>query len=538
MKNETHLNGFLSANQKNDNNNYNKANNNTSNNITNLNFIKNKTAYNNIFFGACKPMKYSKSALQKDIDIDLNINSENKVSKRTKNKNIPGYLYLREFENLQHSKNSSFIMRNHNNNNIINNHVNSNLQTNKLLSKSYNSFAFSTFSKKEPVNFLTGDIINLHLYLNNQFNTVSHHKKRKNNNYYSNNNNIGNNNGFISKKNILPYLYRNLHIKKLCNKNNNIVIENNINNNNIYCDDYYDYHNKTKKQKPNINIFDKKNTIYTTNINKKEKEIIKKVFVNKNNFNSAIDKMEMKFNKHKYKPKNTIKRNNENDININFKLKNSRYNIYDGNGLKKNNSDLFLLNQDIYCCNYNNNISNNNIINNNNNSKYIKKEKSNIFRKSNYNCGLNDYKIAKLIKQENSSDIFSNYNDCNNKVSQNLLNTNAKMDKQLNNNENIYKNYIKNINNIFNKKNKDDKEIKIITKIKENKEKEKNIIKKELEEIKDNNYKVNKSETEKNIILNEDHEEHEDKLFNTNQKNFFKFRKDIKEEPDLEEETD
>ena len=40
------------------------------------------------------------------------------------------------------------------------------------------------------------------------------------------------------------------------------------------------------------------------------------------------------------------------------------------------------------------------------------------------------------------------------------------------------------------------------------------------------------------IVENFLSEEEQEKLFNTNQKNFYKFRKDIKEEPDLEEDTE
>ena len=47
-----------------------------------------------------------------------------------------------------------------------------------------------------------------------------------------------------------------------------------------------------------------------------------------------------------------------------------------------------------------------------------------------------------------------------------------------------------------------------------------------------------KESMEENYLFDEDKDDEIDKIFNTNQINFFKFRKDIKEEPDLEEEID
>jgi hypothetical protein len=193
--------------------------------------------------------------------------------------------------------------------------------------------------------------------------------------------------------------------------------------------------------------------------------------------------MRVKFNKY------NILKKNKNKLNIKYSLNKN----VDGNCLKKNNSELSLaLSQDI---NYSNS---DNLLNN----KYSKNNK-NIFRKKN---SLNENIIKKLIQK-----VRANIVDIkNNNKEKNLL-KNANMNIQINSS----------INN--GKTNK----MRIILKNKENYFKKK---------INENNYKSQKNEGQKNFISNEGEEQ--EKLFNTNQKYFFKFRKDIIEEPDLEEETD
>ncbi len=399
MKNDTNLNklnGFSSV----------KANN-------NHHHIENKTSYNSLSLSYI-PLKFSKSASQQ------NIHPKNDI---IINKNIHGYLHLKEFENSLFLKNSFSYDKN-------------NMQSNNL-SKSYYSFVLP---KNAPL--LTSDMI--YPYSNDSFNTIQQN----------------NNNAHINRKSILPYLYRNLHEKKLINKNNK---------------DLYKTHLHLLKQKNNQNDFHQKSSF---NQKQNEELFLKNIYFNRNDYNLINNKMQVRFNK------NSILKKKENNLNI-------KYNIYDGNYLKKNNSEmLMLLNQDI------NGTIGDNLLN----SRSSKTIKNNIFRKKNR---MNENKIKNMIK----------------KVKDNILDL-KNIDKQKNvlNNRNIDLQ----LNNCINNGKK--KEIKVLLNNKKYFKKEKN----------ENNFREEKNEDHKNSSSNDEQE----KLFNTNQKYFFKFRKDIIEEPDLEEDTD
>jgi hypothetical protein len=259
MKNETYsnkLNEHLNIKQKN-----------------NHNSIENKTSYSFLSL-SYKPMNFSKSASQQ------NIYPKNKI---ILNKKLPGYLHLKEFESSQYLKNSCSNMRNSN-------------QSNKF-SKSYHSFAMSSRNSS----LLTNISIMINPNSNELFNTF-----KQNNN---------NSNAVINRKSILPYLYRNLHEKKLNGKNNKEI---------------YKTYLKLLQQKFNSNDFIQKNSI---NKNQSEELFLKNIyFNNRNDYNFISNKMRVKFNKY------NILKKNKNKLNIKYSLNKN----VDGNCLKKNNSELSL----------------------------------------------------------------------------------------------------------------------------------------------------------------------------------------------------
>lgn len=169
--------------------------------------------------------------------------------------------------------------------------------------------------------------------------------------------------------------------------------------------------------------------------------------------------------------------------------------------------------------------------------RMLKKEKLNKKNKNNnYLNSKKDIEIKNfsktLLNQQKKPKIHNNIKE------QNLVNTNMKLN--INNSENcsIKKN---NINDKSKEKIlKRVAEIKIFKNIiKKNNSKNDSSIEfqndKETKSSNKNEFEgIKNDEIEKDIVLSEEQE----KLFNTNQKNFYKFRKDIKEEPDLEEEIE
>jgi hypothetical protein len=268
-------------------------------------------------------------------------------------------------------------------------------QSNKF-SKSYHSFAMSSRNSS----LLTNISIMINPNSNETFNTF-----KQNNN---------NSNAVINRKSILPYLYRNLHEKKLNGKNNKEI---------------YKTYLKLLQQKLNSIDLIQKNSI---NKNQSEELFLKNIyFNNRNDYNFISNKMRVKFNKY------NILKKNKNKLNIKYSLNKN----VDGNCLKKNNSELSLaLSQDI---NYSNS---DNLLNN----KYSKNNK-NIFRKKN---SLNENIIKKLIQK-----VRANIVDIkNNNKEKNLL-KNANMNIQINSSINNGKTnkmriILKNKENYFKKKNK------------------------------------------------------------------------------------
>ena len=353
-----------------------------------------------------------------------------------------------------------------------------------------------------------------HLYLKNLENTKYNCKKyfikNKSNKVLSQNNSTNkyktiNNDYFIKKNSSLPYLYRNFH-KNVSNKHLNL-----------------------QRKKMNSTDFDK----FTIN-NKKDISLLSENlknnnFINKNDYKEYKDyklvnnKIKLIYNKAKYNNSNKgIIKNNKDENNNGYSI----YKIDLGSFLNKNNSDIKLFK----------NISNEKLLS----DRTIKKEKENKnIKKNNY---LNNKKDLEI----------KNNNKCNSKIIENSFNN-----KEIKNNL---------INNKIKPNIKNEKKTTKISKINiiNDKSKENNIIKNNGNEnnniikniISSNNSKSNSSidereilsynakeceserkvenDIENDLILNEEQE----KLFNTNQKNFFKFRKDIKEEPDLESEED
>ena len=233
------------------------------------------------------------------------------------------------------------------------------------------------------------------------------------------------------------------------------------------------------------------------------------------------NKLKLIYNKTKYNKSNKgIIKNNKDE-----KMGYSINKIDLGSFLKKNNSDIFFsadINEKLLS------------------DRTIKKEKENKnIKNNNYLNKKKDLEIKNKNKY-NSKTVTNNFNN-NKEQENNLLNNKIKLN--IKNGEKVAK--ISKLN-IINDKSKEN----IIIKKEENKN---NIIKiilsnnnsksnLSLDEREILPYNIKECESERkeendiknDLILNEEQE----KIFNTNQKNFFKFRKDIKEEPDLEGEED
>ena len=314
------------------------------------------------------------------------------------------------------------------------------------------------------------------------------------------------NNTFYKKKSILPYLYRNLQKKKNINK-------------------YFAVHHK----KMNSTDFDKRLRI---NLSFKSMKNNNAKIDGYNNFDININKA-IDYNQHLYRTKFQIK----NPIKIN-KDKNSemkkRYLVNQidlGDYFKNNNSRLFPNDGEMF---FNENYS---ILLN---EKNFKKELDN-----------KDFK-RKIYSHENKTqDVVNNEKNSLNNSKKSLFNLTNKKFILMNENN------IKLIQN-DNEKAEKNNNIKLNNRIILKKQK---IIKNDLNkvEINDENVKdninlqeigkdkieplLNIKEIEKEKDKNENNKEfflddEQEKLFNTNQKDFFKFRNDIIEEPDLEEEID
>ena len=362
----------------------------------------------------------------------------------------------------------------------------------------------------------TNSKIPQNLYLkdleNSKYNYKKYFLKNKSNKILSQNNSINKyqtiNDFVIKKKSSLPYLYRNLH--------KNVSIK----------------HLNEHRKKMNSTDFDKfpfnnKNDISFFSEN------LKNNFINKNDSKENKDyklvnnKLKLIYNKTKYNKDNKGKiKNNKNEKNVDFGYSINKIDL--GSFLKKNNSDIFFK-ANIKLFNNDNsekllsdrtikkekeikNIKNNNFLNkkndlemkNKNRNKYNSKTLTNIINNKEQVKNLIKNKIK--IKNEEKVTKISKINIINDKNKENSIT------KKDDNENNIIKNII---NNSKNNLSLDEKEILSYNKECESERKEEN-------------------EIENDLIFNEEQE----KIFNTNQKNFFKFRKDIKEDPDLEGEED
>ena len=307
-----------------------------------------------------------------------------------------------------------------------------------------------------------------------------------------------NENNYIKKYSSLPYLYRNLHKKNVSNRFLNIQR----------------IMNSTDIGKFQINNIDEFSLSHH----------LKNNYIDKNDSKLINNKLKHIYNNTKYNKINKIKIMNNNDKKIGFI---NRIDL--GKFLKKNNS-VIDFNSDKKM-NYNYDI-NENILS----YRGLKKEKQNKKNKNNnYFNGKKDIEIKNfsktLLNPQKKPKIQ--------KIKwQNLINKNIKLN--IKNSENSSRNLkINNINDkykesILQTENKIFKNV-----IKKNNSKNELSIdyQNDRETISTNKNEFerrNNDEIEKDIFISEDQE----KLFNTNQKNFYKFRKDIKEEPDLEEDID
>jgi hypothetical protein len=303
---------------------------------------------------------------------------------------------------------------------------------------------------------------------------------------------------------MLPYLYRNLHKKKIAKKLKNIFSKSNKE----------FFHSNLHKLKMNSSYDNKSPEHFNDDISFHQFNIFKKSNINKN----LADKNDVNIHKiNKQKNNSENKENTGNSFIINKTGKNE-YQIT----LKKNNSQLFLKN-----------------MNNNDNFGY---------KKSGF-LNINQFLKNSYFKENKRPDIK--------KISLDLINHNKISKEHMLNNNNALLDYgkseknsiklihvnskplIKNAKNYkrINIKEKNDEVINnsskpIIMKCQNNNERIPALLNK------NKNEGLEKENMEENYLVDEDKVDELDKIFNTNQINFFKFRQDIKEEPDLEEEID
>ena len=406
----------------------------------NQNLKKNKTSYN-------KSHKYNITHLAKTYTKSASLN-DIFTQKDLVEKKLMGLLYLKELENAKNKDHKYFF-------------IGSKRELNKLSFEKYTNY----------------------LWKNNSNGSKESQEKNKN--------------VYFKGASMLPYLYRNLHKKKMAKKIKNLFSKSNkefsgSNLNKLKINSSYD--NKSTEHLIDdfsfhqINVF--KKTIFNINKNLDDKNDIKIHKINRQK-------------KHKGN-----KENIENSFLIN-KIGKNEYQIT----IKKNNSQLSLKNM-------------------NNNDKYNFKKFG--FMTKNYFIQNKRPEIKKI-----SLDLINH-----NKISREhmLNNNNALLDygKDDMNSIKIFnhkplikddKNFIK-INNIKYKNDgyKNNSSKPIIIKSQNNNEGTSTLI--------NNNKGIEKENLDENYLLDDVEDDEIDKVFNTNQINFFKFRKDIKEEPDLEEEID
>ena len=412
----------------------------------NQNYKKNKTSYNN-------SPKYNIIHLTKTCTKSASLN-DIFTQKDLIEKKLIGHLYLKELENSKNKNHKYFF-------------IGSNSELNKLSFERYTNYLWK-----------------------NSYNGSNEIQEK-------------NKNIFYKRTSMLPYLYRNLHKKKIAKKLKNIFSKSNKE----------FFHSNLHKLKMNSSYDNKSPEHFNDDISFHQFNIFKKSNINKN----LADKNDVNIHKiNRQKNNSENKENTGNSFIINKTGKNE-YQIT----LKKNNSQLFLKNL-------------------NNNDKYSYRKfgflNKNLFMKNNY------------FKENKRPDIK--------KISLDLINHNKISKEHILNNNNALLDYGKDdmnsikINHINNKPLiKDEKNYKKINNIKDKNDGVINNSSKPIIMKSQNNKEgiltlINKNKgfgkesTEENYLFDEDKDDEIDKIFNTNQINFFKFRKDIKEEPDLEEEID
>ena len=412
----------------------------------NQNYKKNKTSYNN-------SPKYNIIHLTKTCTKSASLN-DIFTQKDLIEKKLIGHLYLKELENSKNKNHKYFF-------------IGSNSELNKLSFEKYTNYLWK-----------------------NSYNGSNEIQEK-------------NKNIFYKRTSMLPYLYRNLHKKKIAKKLKNIFSKSNKE----------FFHSNLHKLKMNSSYDNKSPEHFNDDISFHQFNIFKKSNINK----ILADKNDVNIHKiNRQKNNSENKENTGNSFIINKTGKNE-YQIT----LKKNNSQLFLKNL-------------------NNNDKYSYRKfgflNKNLFMKNNY------------FKENKRPDIK--------KISLDLINHNKISKEHILNNNNALLDYGKDdmnsikINHINNKPLiKDEKNYKKINNIKDKNDGVINNSSKPIIMKSQNNKEgiltlINKNKgfgkesMEENYLFDEDKDDEIDKIFNTNQINFFKFRKDIKEEPDLEEEID
>ena len=412
----------------------------------NQNYKKNKTSYNN-------SPKYNIIHLTKTCTKSASLN-DIFTQKDLIEKKLIGHLYLKELENSKNKNHKYFF-------------IGSNSELNKLSFEKYTNYLWK-----------------------NSYNGSNEIQEK-------------NKNIFYKRTSMLPYLYRNLHKKKIAKKLKNIFSKSNKE----------FFHSNLHKLKMNSSYDNKSPEHFNDDISFHQFNIFKKSNINKN----LADKNDVNIHKiNRQKNNSENKENTGNSFIINKTGKNE-YQIT----LKKNNSKLFLKNL-------------------NNNDKYS-------YRKFGF-LNKNQFMKKNYFKENKRPDIK--------KISLDLINHNKISKEHIFNNNNALLDYGKDdmnsikINHINNKPLiKDEKNYKKINNIKDKNDGVINNSSKPIIMKSQNNKEgiltlINKNKgfgkesMEENYLFDEDKDDEIDKIFNTNQINFFKFRKDIKEEPDLEEEID
>ena len=412
----------------------------------NQNYKKNKTSYNN-------SPKYNIIHLTKTCTKSASLN-DIFTQKDLIEKKLIGHLYLKELENSKNKNHKYFF-------------IGSNSELNKLSFEKYTNYLWK-----------------------NSYNGSNEIQEK-------------NKNIFYKRTSMLPYLYRNLHKKKIAKKLKNIFSKSNKE----------FFHSNLHKLKMNSSYDNKSPEHFNDDISFHQFNIFKKSNINKN----LADKNDVNIHKiNRQKNNSENKENTGNSFIINKTGKNE-YQIT----LKKNNSQLFLKNlnnNDKYSYRKFGFLNKNLFMKNN----YFKENKRPDIRKISLDL-INHNKISKEHILNNNNALLDYGKDDMNSIKINHINNKPLIKEE--------KNY-KKINNIKDKNNGviNNSSKPIIMKSQNNKEGILTLINK--------NKGFGKESMEENYLFDEDKDDEIDKIFNTNQINFFKFRKDIKEEPDLEEEID